>query len=321
MTSMIGQLSSCTDSLAQTTDLNYRRREITSPKLHNEDNTKVCKVIDSLKLNHTCEPSVSTMIKGRVKEKRKNEHGNPGSLKRELGNPFKKIPPFLIQKLLSFLPASNIVALRTSCMSTYTIQKRSSKIIETHGLKPLIETYLHGSLDNLSESQLAVVNGRWISLCHQLSTIEDLPRPSYRSMPEFFKLIEARNLIRMFGKISEDYIMIEFGEAIENFTIPQDQEQALEKARLLRLWIEEFKDFIENLDDTLDLIQCRLSLLPKEIGCFKKLRGLLLSKNKFVTLPKELSSLQSLETIEVDPYLLTLKRKLDGRPSSSKDQQ
>jgi len=198
----------------------------------------------------------------------------------------------------SFLTEKEKADLRSSCKDTRKIQTLASSIIKTYHLEDLIETYLHVSSSALTPNDKAKTLHKLLSMAYSLSEIEELPRPSYSSLPAFFQEVEARNLIRMIGAIHNAMPLPNLLAEIEDFHIPNDPTATMQKADRLRGWINQ--GALAAINGDLSLGSNDLSLLPKEIGQLKALQELYLDNNRLVSVPKEISQLKALQELYLD---------------------
>ncbi len=230
----------------------------------------------------------------------KDELGFHNTSLRPQRNSMQKLPTNIKRSVVGqFLLPEEMVHLRTTDKSTLQIPGSASNLIKTHHLEPLIETYLHCSCETLDNPEQEKVLGQLMSMAFKLSEIEKLPRPSYQSLASFFELVEARNLIRMIKAINEKHRSLPYIEGLtDNFQIPQDSTETLEKAKTLRKWIEQDNGVVLTLEG-LNLFFSGLSLLPKEIGKFKALRMLDAGDNSLVSIPQEIGGLKALKTLDL----------------------
>jgi len=227
----------------------------------------------------------------------KTEHSFTIPSSKSLVNYLKKLAiPVMSASVGSFLTEKESGDLRSSCKATRKIQPASS-IIRAYHLEDLIETYLHVSSSALTPSDKAKALHKLLSMAYSLSEIEELPRPTYSSLPAFFQEVEARNLIRMIEAIRRARPLPHLPAEIEDLHIPNDPTATTQKADRLRVWINQHQGAIAAIDGGLDLTEKGLSLLPKEIGQLKALQELHLENNGLVSVPKEIGQLQALEAL------------------------
>jgi len=220
---------------------------------------------------------------------------------KSLVNHLPKLPiPLMSASVGSFLTEKERGDLRSSCRDTRKIQSASS-IIKTYHLEDLIETYLHVSSSALTPSDKAKTLHKLMSMAYSLSEIEELPRPSYSSLPAFFQEVEARNLIRMIEAIRNARPLRNLPAEIEDLHIPKDSAETMQKADRLRDWIHQHQRAIAAIDDlNFRMISSRLSLLPKEIGQLQALKNLYLDSGNLVSVPKEIGQLKALQGLRLD---------------------
>jgi len=214
---------------------------------------------------------------------------------KSLANYLKKLPISVMSAFVgSFLAEKERGDLRSSCRDTRKIQTPASSIIKNHKLEGLIETYLHVSSSALAPSDKAKTLHKLLSMAYSLSKIEKLPRPTYSSLPAFFQLAEARNLIRMVAKIHEEQPLPDLENA--QLETPQDTENTLKRAQALRNWFRQHQATLQAFNK-LNLEMCHLTLLPPEIGNFLALTDLDLYGNHLISLPKEIGKLKALSQL------------------------
>jgi len=221
-----------------------------------------------------------------------------------------------------FLTEKERADLRRGCKATHKIQSPASSIIKTYHLENLIETYLHVSSSALTPSDKAKALHNLMSMAYSLSEFEELPYPEYSSLSAFFQQVEARNLIRMIRAIHERHVppvLPNLPAGVEDLHIPNDPTKAMQQAGLLRDWIHQgalsttdklcFRiirrvcDWISQgalvacagIGRVLDLSDCGLSLVPKEVGYLSTFRTLNLSNNHLVSVPEEIGQLKALQ--------------------------
>jgi len=263
-------------------------------ELHKDDRTRILdkfkkETFDWKQMKKHKEPLLKLI------EVMKAEHSFTNPSSKSLVNYLQKPPILLMSASVGpFLTEKERGDLRSSCRETRKIQTPASSIIKTHHLEDLIETYLHVSSSNLTPRDKAKTLHKLLSLAYGLSEIEELPRPTYLSLPTFFQEVEARNLIRMIEAICHERLLPPLPAEIEDVHSPKDSTKAMQKAGRLRDWIHQHRDTIAAIDDELNLMAKNLSLLPKEIGQLQALQWLHLDNNYLVSVPKEVGQLKAL---------------------------
>ncbi len=167
----------------------------------------------------------------------------------------------------------------------------ATSIIHTYGLASLITRYCHCDCETLSEDEKIKALSQLMSFAKDLSELERLEAPNYKSIGKFFELVEARNLIRMAAKIHHGQPLLGLEGA--QLELAEDSESTLQRAEKIREWFGQNQADLSALNQ-LNLGHCRLTLLPPEIGQFGTLTKLWLPGNRLICLPKEIGQLRAL---------------------------
>ncbi len=212
-------------------------------------------------------------------------------------NHIRKFPVGVMSSALNqFLSPTEIANLQQSYKNTPTASSSAASIIKIYHLEPFIKTYLHLSCKDLNKNSQAKALKQLMSMVQELSKIEQLEVPSYRSIGEFFKLIEARNLLRMAAQMHRNHPLI--GLKNEQLKIAKDSATTLQRAEAVRSWLGEHQESLQGLVK-LDFRDCNLTLLPPEIGQFRSLTSLYLMGNHLPSLTKEIGQLGALTYLEI----------------------
>ncbi len=215
----------------------------------------------------------------------------------------QKVPiPVMSSALGQFLSPTEMDNLHQSYKNTPTASSSAASIIKTNHLEPFIETYLHLSCKDLTKTEQATALKQLMAMVQELSKLEKLEVPSYQSIGEFFKLVEARNLLRMAAEIhsAEPLLGLE-GAQLE---IAKDSESTLNRAEKIREWFGQHQASLSAVK-RLRLSDCRLTLLPPEIGQLRALDHLDLERNQLTSLTKEIGQLGALTRLELGYNHLT----------------
>ncbi len=172
----------------------------------------------------------------------------------------------------------------------------ASLIIKNYDLAPLIARYCHQECETLSEGGKIKALHQLMSMVQELSKLEHLELPSYRSIGQFFELIEARNFLRLAFRIHPiPPFAIRPLAGLENNQqqIAQDSADTLQRAEKARAWFGQYQVHLQTFV-VLELNNYNLTLLPPEIGQLGTLIQLKLANNRLTSLPKEIWQLGAL---------------------------
>ncbi len=218
-------------------------------------------------------------------------------------NHIRKFPFGVMSPALSqFLSPTEMANLQQSYKKAPTASGSAASIIKTNHLEPFIETYLHLSCKDLSKTKQAKALKQLMSMVQDLSGLEHIELPSYRSIGQFFELIEARNLLRMSAQMHRTHRFV--GLKNEQLQIAKDSTTTLQRAEKVRAWLGEHQAGLQAFVE-LDLRECNLTLLPSEIGQLGALTHLRLQNNRLASLPKEIGQLRALTQLWIDDNCLT----------------
>ncbi len=203
------------------------------------------------------------------------------------------ITPFLTLKDLANLQSTHKAAPELS---------NASSIIKKYGLAPLIGRYCHQDCEILSEGGKIKALHQLISMVQELSQFEQIAVPSYRSVGQFFELVEARNLLRMAALMHQVDPLA--GLENEQLQIAEDSTVTLQRAEKVRVWFGEHQADLQAFYE-LDFSNSNLTLLPPEIGQLEALLVLRLENNHLTSLPKEIGQLGALMVLRLENNRLT----------------
>ncbi len=213
------------------------------------------------------------------------------------GNIKLRMPPQEVTTthLIPFLTLRDLANLQSTYKAAPELGNASS-IIKSHGLAPLIARYCHQDCELLSKNEKIQALHQLMSMVQKLSKFEKLGLPSYRSIGQFFELVEARNLLRMAAKMRGPgpFVGLEDETAVTTLQI----------AESIRKMFSESQANLQTFNE-LNLIDRNLTLLPPEIGQLEALTTLDLANNHLVSLPKEIGQLKNLTHLDLYDNLLT----------------
>ncbi len=209
-------------------------------------------------------------------------------------------------ELLSFLSSQDLRSLEGVCKkngkSVAMHAQQARQIIQTYNLEPLIARYCHTEI-HTDTHYLPALN-ELMSLAGKLNEIEQLERPTYQTLGQFFELVEAGNLLRI-----SDFLRIHSNTYSSASTINDflkgvgGSEKLFEIAENIRASLKQMDDegpisnaFYENRG---------LTFVPKEVCQLKALKVLRLHNNRLISLPKEIGQLKTLEILVLENNQLT----------------
>ncbi len=203
------------------------------------------------------------------------------------------ITPFLTLKDLANLQSTHKAAPELS---------NASSIIKNYNPAPHIARYCHQDCELLSESGKIKALHQLMSMVQELSKLEKLELPTYRSAGKFFELVEARNLLRMARRMHSKHPLE--GLEGEQLQIAEDSASTLQRAEKIREWVGQHQADLRAYNELI-LSSSGLTLLPPEIGQLTALKELRLIFNHLTSLPKEIGQLGALTALELGSNRLT----------------
>ncbi len=214
-----------------------------------------------------------------------------------------QLPPLAMTKahITPFLTGKNLANLR-STHKTAAEFIDASLIIKNYDLAPLIARYCHQDWETLSEDGKIKALHQLMSMVQELSKLERIELPSYRSIGQFFELIEAKNLLRMAARMHGVHPLA--GLKNKHLQIAKDSTSTLQRAEKVRASFGQHPADLQAFVK-LNLSNYNLSFLPTEIGQLGALTNLLLHNNHLPSLPKEIDRLKNLTALRLDHNRLT----------------
>ncbi len=210
-------------------------------------------------------------------------------------NYFSIVPTSVITYLTSFVAAQDWANLQSVSQGMLR-SKNGSLTISTPGIAHLSHIYFSHHFDHLSHSEKIKAVDELMSFACELSAREELEAPGYCSVEQFFKVVEAKNLLKMAKAMHKV-------QAIPKYPVVKlkivDENAILQKADGIRKWFDANRSALERVTE-LDLQNCQLTLLPREIAYFKNLNGLSLNSNQLAILPDEIWGLKSMKALSLD---------------------